>query len=327
MNKRQVPGVIGKERSTNGKVEEEALREAARWMARADMGTLDAAAFERWRGSDPRHALAFVRVASAAQQTAEAAQEGSLSNATSRKPAVSRRSAIAAGLAVLSLGGGGLVASRVNARTRASTPVGTVRRFALSNAGALTLNTDSAASWRRDGQGLSLWLERGEIALDLTKDALPLHLRGEQAGARLSPGLYNARLREGLLDLTILRGEAMPDELGRQPRPVVRGPHALMLAQDRSLVRAVSTEDIQTLVAWRSGEILFMDQSLAEAVDEYNRHLVRKIVIADPELGGMRVGGRFVADDPTAFLRALEITKGVQVTGSGQRILLSQKQG
>lgn len=320
--------MIGKRRSTNARAEHEALREAGLWLARADLGTLDELAFERWRAADPRNALAFVRVASAAQRTAEAARESSQANLAARKPGASRRSAIAAGLAVLSLGGGGLLASRVYARTRASTPVGTVRRVDLPRTGALTLNTDSAASWRRDGQGLRLWLERGEIALDLANDAASVHLTGEQGGARLSPGFYNARLRGGLLDLTILRGEARADEPGlRPPTTVVRGPHALLLAPDQPLVRTVSTEDLEALTAWRDGEILFVDESLAEAVEEYNRHLIRKIFIADPALGGLRVGGRFAADDPSAFLRALEITQGVEVTGSGQRILLSQKQG
>ncbi len=321
--------MIGKRRSTHAKAEDEALREAGLWLARADLGTLDEVAFERWRAADPGNALAFVRVASAAQRTAEAAREGSPANVAARKPSVSRRSAVAAGLAALSLGGGGLFASRVYARTRASTSVGVVRRVVLPKTGALILNTDSAASWRRrDGHGMRLWLERGEIALDLASDAAPVQLTGEQGGTRLSPGLYNARLRGGLVDLTILRGEAWADEPGLQTTStVVRGPHALLLTSDRPLVRAVSNEDLEALAAWRNGEILFVDQSLAEAVDEYNRHLIRKIVIADPALGGLRVGGRFVADDPSAFLRALEITKGVAVTGSGQRILLSQKPG
>jgi transmembrane sensor len=318
--------VVGKERSANGMADDAALREAAQWLARADLGTLDEAAFERWRAADPRHALAFIRVASAARQTAQAAGQNSSAGAASRGASVSRRSAIAAGLAALSLGGGGLLASRSYARTRASTPVGTTRGLDLPGAGVVTLNTDSAASWRRDGQGLRLWLERGEIALDLVERAVPVHVSGEQGGALLLPGRYNARLREGLLDLTILRGEARIDQPRLGSDAVVRGPHALLLAPGQTLVRDVSTQDLEALAAWRTGEILFVDQSLAGAVQEYNRHLVRKIVIADPALGGLRIGGRFVADDPRAFLRALQITQGVEVTSSGQTILLSQKQ-
>lgn len=311
--------VFSKRPSANVKSDDPILREAAQWSARAELGTLDAAEFERWRAADPRHALAFIRVTDATQRTAEAAS----GRQEIRARGVSRRSAIAAGLGALTLGGGGLLASRVSARDRVSTPVGGLRRVDLPSAGALTLNTDSAASWRRERDGLRLWLERGEIGLDLTEGAGPLRLNGEQGGARLSPGRYNARLRDGLLDLTILSGEARAELAG--DGAIVRGPHAVLLAADRPLVRAVSSEDLAALGAWRNGEILFVDEPLGQAVDEYNRHLLRKIVIADPTLAGLRVGGRFTADDPAVFLRALKVTQGVDVTTSGEAVFLSRK--
>lgn len=302
------------------------LHEAAQWLARTELGTLDEGDFERWRAADPRHALAFIRVTDAAQRTVEAAGGPIEARTHARNAGVSRRGAIAAGLGALTLGAGGLLASRVSARDRASTPVGGVRRVDLANAGALTLNTDSAASWRRDRDGLRLWLERGEIGLDLRRNQQSVRLSGREGGARLSPGRYNARLRDGLLDLTILDGEARAELSGGRGETVIRGPHAVLLATERPLVRTVSADDLAALQAWRSGEILFVDEPLGSAVEEYNRHLVRKIVIADPTLAGLPVGGRFIADDPAAFLRALTMTQGVEVTASGEAIFLSQKQ-
>lgn len=301
------------------------LRAAADWLARADLGTLDEAAFERWRAEDPRHALAFIRVSDAARRAAaDGAEAPAVKRA--RTTASTRRGAIAAGLAVLSLGGGALVAGKVNARDRASTPVGGMRHVDLADTGGLTLNTDSAASWKADREGLRLWLERGEIALDIAANAQPVHLKGGPVGARLGPGRYNARLREGLLDLVVLKGEASAEGVPASPSTTpVRGPAALALTPERPLARPLSEQDIAATLAWRSGEILFVDEPLASAVEEYNRHLVRKIVLADPQLGGLRVGGRFVAGDPSAFLRALEMTMDVRVTPSQQAMLLSRK--
>ncbi|SFI54583.1 DUF4880 domain-containing protein [Caulobacter sp. UNC279MFTsu5.1] len=297
------------------------LREAAQWLARADLGTLDEAAFERWRAEDPRHALAFIRVSEAARRvTTDGAEAPAVKRARKLDP--TRRGAIAAGLAVFSLGGGALIAGKVNARDRASTPVGGMRHVNLADAGGLTLNTDSAASWKADHQGLRLWLERGEIALDITAGARPVHLKGGVVGALLGPGRYNARLREGLLDLVVLKGEASAEGSNAAP---VHGPAALALTPERPLARPLSEQDIAATLAWRSGEILFVDEPLSSAIEEYNRHLTRKIVLADPQLSGLRVGGRFVADDPSAFLRALETTMNVRVTPSQQAMLLSRK--
>ncbi len=294
------------------------LREAAQWLAQAELGTLDEAAFARWRDADPRRALAFARVVDASQRAAEAARGG---RGTARSPALSRRGLIAASVGAVTVGGGALVAVRASAREEASTPVGGLRRISLAHAGELLLNTDSAASWRDGRGGLQLWLERGEVGLDVVAGAALVDLKGGEGGARLAPGSYNARLRGGALDLTILRGEA---KTGRSAG-AIRGPHALMLTADRALVRPLSTDEVAATLAWRSGEILFLDETLAGAVEEYNRHLARKIVIADRGLGGLRIGGRFAADDPSAFLRALELTMGVQVTASPQTILLSHK--
>jgi transmembrane sensor len=300
------------------------LREAAQWLARVDLGTMDLQAFERWRAEDPRHALAFIRVSDAARR---AATDGAEAPAVkrSRKIDPTRRGAIAAGLAIFSLGSGALVAGKVAARDRASTPVGGMRQIDLADTGALTLNTDSAASWKSGHDGLRLWLERGEIALDVVAGASPVHLKGGSAGARLGPGRYNARLREGLLDLVVLRGEVSVEGFAASASAPMRGPAAVALTPERPLARSLSEQDIAATLAWRSGEILFVDEPLSSAIEEYNRHLVRKIVIADPQLGGLRVGGRFVADDPSAFLRALQTTMDVRVTPSEQALLLSRK--
>jgi transmembrane sensor len=300
--------------------QDRALAEAAQWLARADLGTLDEAAFEAWRAADPANALAFLRVTDAARK-AELVGLGERRRSYERQ--VSRRAAIAAGLGVLTLGGVALVAGKVSARTRASTPIGAVKRVVLPRAGDLLLNTDSAASWRKDGQGLDLWLERGELALDLSDGAEVVHLRGKRGGARLGPGRYNARLREDLLDLTILRGQAEVDDSGAG-NPIQR-PSALLLGSGAPLVRALSEQDMAETLAWRDGDILFVDEPLPAAVVEYNRHLVRKIIIADPRLKELHVGGRFDADDPRGFLKALETAMDVQVSTSDREILLYRK--
>jgi transmembrane sensor len=301
------------------------LRAAAQWLARADLGALDEEAFERWRAEDPRHALAFIRVSDAARR---AASDGAEAPAVvrSRKVAPTRRGAIAAGLALFTLGGGALLAGKVNARDRASTPVGGMRHVDLADTGGLTLNTDSAVSWKSGHDGLRLWLERGEIALDIVPSGPRVHLKGGPVGASLGPGRYNARLREGLLDLVVLKGEASAEGVtASADGSPVHGPVALALTPERPLARPLSEQDVAATLAWRSGEILFVDEPLSSAVEEYNRHLTRKIVLADPQLSGLRVGGRFVADDPSAFLRALEATMNVHVTPSQQAMLLSRK--
>lgn len=316
-DKRLYFGVFKERRPPTVGQEDRALAEAAQWLARADLGALDQAAFEAWRDANPANALAFLRVTDAARK-AELVGLGERKRHHERQ--VSRRAAVGAGFGILALGGA-LFAGKVNARDRASTPIGAMKRVALPQAADLMLNTDSAASWRQGRQGLDLWLERGELALDVSNTGASVSLRGRRGQARLGPGRYNARLREDLLDLTILHGRALIGEPGAEVQ-VVQRPSGLLLGSGAPLVRALSEQDVAETLAWRDGEILFVDEPLPAAVVEYNRHLVRKIIIADPRLKELHVGGRFDADDPSGFLHALEAAMDVQVSRSDQEILL-----
>ena len=296
------------------------LRQAAEWRAGLDLGTADPAAFTRWRDADPRHALAFLRVTAAADAAAEAGIAGPV---RTERTGLSRRSALTAlTLGTLVLGGGALVTSRVYARDRARTPVGRRRAVDIPGAGALMLNTDSAVSWRPGKGGVKLWLEQGEIAITLRDTAPEMRLSAGDAEVRLSPGQYNARLKGRALDLTILRGGILPPPGGAAPPA---GSKSFLFTADRQIPRPASAQDLAALAAWRDGEILFIDQPLVTAVEEYNRYLVRKIVIADPALAGIRVGGRFTSNDPSAFLTALRQTLDIEAVTAGTSILLTRK--
>ena len=54
-----------------------------------------------------------------------------------------------------------------------------------------------------------------------------------------------------------------------------------------------------------------------------NRYLERKIVIVDPAIGRLRIGGRFTSSDPTDFLAALEVVLPVRARRDQQAHLLT----
>ncbi|RZL77789.1 MAG: DUF4974 domain-containing protein, partial [Sphingomonas sp.] len=150
-----------------------------------------------------------------------------------------------------------------------------------------------------------------------------LLLRGGDGEVRLSAGRFNARLKGGALDLMVLRGTASASE-GSLPPMRAAERHSLLLTGGKPIVRPSSGDEIAATLAWQSGEILFLDEPLASAVDDYNRHLIRKIVIADPELGSIRVGGRFTSKDPAAFLQSLHTSLAIKVVISGNSVLLTR---
>ena len=59
------------------------------------------------------------------------------------------------------------------------------------------------------------------------------------------------------------------------------------------------------IAPWRKGLIRFVSTPLAEAVREFERYGAVDLVIADPEVARMPIGGSYRADNPAAFAQAL----------------------
>ena len=301
--------------------------QAALWLARHKLDTIDVAAFEAWRARDIAHAVAFAR-ALALWESVDRALPATLAPppAAVRAPRLQRRQFLQAASAVLAVG---LVAigtgtTRAYAWSSAATRLGENRTIALPDGSAVALNTDSRLSWRFSGTERSFWIERGEIALDLRAGpAATLH--GEQSAVLLSGGQFNARLRGEALDLLVQRGRAQV--AGDPAAPQVeasKGVSSMLVSAGTAVIRPADADQVESITAWQKHEILFLDATLGSAVDEYNRFLPRKIVIVDRELANIPVGGRFVTSNPDAFLHAVATGLNVRVSQSPTAYLLTR---
>lgn len=307
---------------------EHLAEEAAQWLARLELGTADRDAFERWRSRSPAHAIAFARVQASWEQFGNAS--GAENGIASPSP-VSRRALMRAAMAASIVGvfaGGGILTSRAYAWDRAETGVGETKSVRLPDGSTAMLNTDSAIAWKMDGERRVVRLGRGEVALDILPGTDTLSLESAGLRARLSAGRFNARLKAGALDVMVLKGEAHGETQAlhsAQPDNRAGAYHTLLLTSGTPSVRAASQQQMAETLAWQNGEILFQDEPLSAALDEYNRYLRNKIVIIDSDLAGIRVGGRFTSTDPSAFLDALRTSLDIEVQPADGNYLLTRK--
>lgn len=302
---------------SSGKRRDAIAKEAAGWFASWQAGSIDEQAFEHWRGSDPAHALAYARV------TATWEAMGRNDGAVETTP-LTRRRLVGGGVAgaVLLAAGTGIFATRAYAWEGASTGVGETRKLRLPDNSMIALNTDTALYWRFSSAKRELWLDRGEVALDL-QPGPDARFRTRHDGAALTGGRFNARLQDDALDLIVFRGGAFPADSARHPTGLQAKPHhRLSFAGGVPVVKPVSSNAAEAALAWQSGDIVFFDTPLSEAIAEYNRYLLRKIVVDDSSVGAIRVGGRFVSSDPADFLKAISTSLGVRVqkTATGYRL-------
>jgi len=287
--------------------------EAAGWLAALDAGSADVAAFEAWRDADIRHAVAFAEVAGTwrdldglrgTRGETRASPEAQPAAKTVARP--NRRQLLRAAGAIVGVAAvGGGIAYRAAARDMAETRVGQRMAVAVTPGISLDLNTDSRVYWR-DGTPARLWLDRGEIALRLAADhRLQLLTPGGQF--QLDPGAYNVRLRGAGCELAVLAGGIADGSTLR----IGSGEVALVTAGQ---VSVQARDDIGGVTAWQHDTLVLNGESLDYAVAEMNRYLPNKIVIGDPALSRLRVGGSFATTRPAEFLRALRSSFGIRAT-------------
>jgi transmembrane sensor len=76
--------------------------------------------------------------------------------------------------------------------------------------------------------------------------------------------------------------------------------------------------------AWVERRIALDDDSVATAVDEFNRYNLKQIRIQDESISKLRITGVFNADDPDALIQYLQEVQGVKVVRKEQLIVLER---
>lgn len=86
--------------------------------------------------------------------------------------------------------------------------------------------------------------------------------------------------------------------------------------------------DVKRAVSWRYGQVIFEEDRLAEAVEEINRYGGRRVVLADEDIGDLRVSGIFRTGDTTVFVETLTRYFPLYVAEADEnRIVLAERRG
>jgi transmembrane sensor len=78
-------------------------------------------------------------------------------------------------------------------------------------------------------------------------------------------------------------------------------------------VEPVREVDSARALAWAEGRLIFQNDSVAQAVREFNRYNRIQLAVSEPALAERRISGVFSASDPESFVAFLESAAGVHV--------------
>jgi len=152
------------------------------------------------------------------------------------------------------------------------------------------------------GTAFTVSLERSEVEVTVTEGKVRLTKKAVNppSDSNLSNGNDEALTEAGqdsFLEVTILEPGQSVLYGERQATPVTEP----------------DKQKLDSKLAWHKGMLSFTGEPLEKVVEEVSRYTHISIVIADPTIRELRIGGQFRVDDIDELFSALETVFGIRV--------------
>ncbi len=317
---------------------------ASNWVARRYSGRMDAAAeaaFQVWHDADPRHAGAYLR-AEAAWVLLDRSQvlthgdgisEDILSSPLSALPNRARpeptRRAVLMGTVAASVAALAGMAWFLRSRLSFETGRGELRKVPLADRSLAAINTDSRIDVAMSPRRRDIHLVKGEAWFEVAKNPdAPFVVSAGDIRVRAVGTAFSVRRHDDGADVLVTEGIVETWSV-REPGKKTRlsaGDQAFV-ADAARVATAYEPDEVTRKLAWRERKIILREETLSDAVAEFNRYNEQQIVIADPSLAGLKLVGGFDVDQPEDFARSVHAASEAPVSIRSDRIIIGTQSG
>lgn len=333
--------------------------QAAEWFIRLrdrDLTMADRRKFVRWLKQAPSHIAEFMRLCQlygrvkrakvptllpeeVASNVIALMQRESPPSEQAEQPRsfVSRRYMVAAAACCLALIG--LIGNIALSSNTIETRIGEWRRVQLADGSRLSVGPNTLLRVEFSDGLRRVHLQRGEAMFEVSKDAArPFIVDAAGVFARAVGTRFGVDHGDDTVSVTVAEGKVA----------VVRGGQAAVLEHDLDMKLATTLEkdegvtvplntpaiqlrkekvDALTELAWASGQLSLQQETVAQAVREFNRRNRLQIVLEDEGVAGLHLCCIFDASDPETFAKMV-VAAGEDVelvrTGDTLRIVTRQ---
>ena len=190
------------------------------------------------------------------------------------------------------------------------TAIGEQRVVTLADNTKVTLNTDSELKVYRMGDTRRATLVHGEALFDVAHDAdhpfvlkagkRSVIVRGTSFVVRNDPQNFNVSLITGRVEVAY-DNKVVTLRPGDRYRsaPEVRG--------------VIDRPRLETVTAWRKGELVLDNMRVTDAVSEMNRYSSKPIILQSPGLAQQRISGVFRTGESAQFANTIASLYGASV--------------
>jgi transmembrane sensor len=234
---------------------------------------------------------------------------------------------VVAGMVLFDSGTDHGVGSALLASTSYSTEVGQQRTLPLEDGSKVELNTDTRLRVAVTREHRTVWLDRGEAYFEVAHDSSrPFVVLAGTRRVTVLGTKFSVRRDGNEIQVKVKEGRVVLDEPSAAPPSapaVVIGGDIAIARASQTLVAERSAGDLERELSWRQGRLSFDNSTLSDAAREFNRYNRKKLIVADPAVASIRLGGSFEARNVDAFARLLEQGFSLRVQIGEEQIVIS----
>jgi len=303
-------------------------QEAAAWALRHPVDAAGQVELDAWLRRNPRHSGALLRSMAGLSVIENTLAPDDRVEPRRRTHGVSRRWMLAgAGGAIAASLAGVLGWSRLTSQYVA-TERGEIRRLPLADGSVATINTASALRITMASDSRRIALEDGQAWFQVAKDrARPFIVDAGIAQARAVGTAFSVSRSAVGVQVAVTEGTVAVWASGSSGEMTIlkAGQCATFLSGASAPAVVSEPARIERALAWRNGDIALENETLGEAIVQFNRYNRQQLVLADPGLANERLVGLFRLDKPENFAAMLSASLDVEMSVRGDQIRLSRK--
>lgn len=319
--------------------------EAFEWVARKfarGLSAPESAQFDAWWAADVRHQGAYARAMAiynainlaTGPQPLETRQPAASVQPASRRGwlrgSLQGRLRYGAMAACLVAAIGTLGVSALRDDQVLTTAKGEFRKVPLQDKSVATINSGSQIEVAFTKSQRTVNLRKGEAWFEVAKDKTkPFVVEAGEARIKAVGTAFSVRRFANGTEVLVTEGKVEVWGKGRDAqRRFLTGGDRAFLAQDASTI-SVSRQPVEVnrKLAWREGKVILKNQTLNDAVADFNRYSPKTIVIVDAALRDKRLFGQYKLDAPELFAQDVSTVLDVPIAITADTIFIGRKTG
>ncbi len=296
--------------------------QAARWCVRLCEGQMTSVAraqFTRWLTGDPAHRAAFDQavatwdevnaveatpeILALRVEALESLRRAQRARTRRRSPGVRTPWMVAASL-VIAILFGGILAWRHPSSEQFSSGIGQRRSVLLADGSSVYLDASSEVLVRYSSALRTLHLLRGRARFQVAKDpSRPFLVYAADREIVATGTTFSVEMVQKEVQVVLYQGHVSVVGPGGVRTALVAGQE---LIAPISLAQVhIERVDAARSSSWENGQLEFVDEPLASAVERVNRYARNPVSIGDAAAARERISGVFTAGDTGAFIEGV----------------------